>query len=123
MEKQKNAHKNDIVSIKLKEEVKIGSIVLKTTDYNLNKEIDTLNNKIMDGKYHYGRGASVFIQIHNGLLENIDFVGGEYVLGAWDSDDVYMESGIVAATCTDTSVLRNVYFILFMTIVVLTRIA
>lgn len=35
-----NAYKGDIVSIKLKEEVKIDSIVLKTTDYNLNKEIE-----------------------------------------------------------------------------------
>ena len=34
------AHKGDIVSIKLKEEVKKDSIVLKTTDYNLNKMID-----------------------------------------------------------------------------------
>lgn len=34
------AYKNDIVSIKIKDEVKINSIVLKTTDYNLNKEIE-----------------------------------------------------------------------------------
>lgn len=34
------AYKNDIVSIKIKEEVKKGSTVLKTTDYNLNKEIE-----------------------------------------------------------------------------------
>jgi len=34
------AHKGDIVSIKIKEDVKTGSIVLKTTDYNLNKEIE-----------------------------------------------------------------------------------
>lgn len=34
------AYKNDIVSIKTKDEVKIDSIVLKTTDYNLNKEIE-----------------------------------------------------------------------------------
>lgn len=34
------AYKNDVVSIKIKDEVKINSIVLKTTDYNLNKEIE-----------------------------------------------------------------------------------
>ena len=34
------AYKNDIVSIKIKDEVKINSIVLKTTDYKLNKEIE-----------------------------------------------------------------------------------
>ena len=36
------AYKNDIVSIKIKDEVKINSIVLKTTDYNLNKEIENI---------------------------------------------------------------------------------
>ena len=34
------AYKGDVVSIKIKEDVKVGSIVLKTTDYNLNKEIE-----------------------------------------------------------------------------------
>ena len=36
------AYKNDIVSIKIKDDVKINSIVLKTTDYNLTKEIENI---------------------------------------------------------------------------------
>ena len=109
----------DVIAVPLIRETGINSIVKDikfvsnvTTYISSNEDITdyTLNNKIMDGKYHYGRGASLFIQIHNGLLENIDFVGGDYILGSWDSDDVLMESGILVAAATDTSVIRNIYF-------------
>ena len=45
--KVSNAYKNDIISIPLKEKVKIGSFVLKTTDYN---QLNRINDLIKIGK-------------------------------------------------------------------------
>ena len=49
--KVSEAHKNDVVTLFIKEKVENGSIVVKTTDYNLNKQIENLikekNRKVL----------------------------------------------------------------------------
>ena len=68
------AYKNDTVSIKIKDEVKINSIVLKTTDYNLSKEIE---NKLkhetrkvsIDGEMNLYIGKPVELILNDGINE------------------------------------------------------
>ena len=68
------AYKNDIVSIKTKEEVKINSIVLKTTDYNLNKEIENnIKNQtrkvLINGTITLHIDKPVIITLNDGINE------------------------------------------------------
>jgi len=68
------AYKNDIVSIKTKEEVKINSIVLKTTDYNLNKEIENnIKNQtrkvLINGEINLYIDKPVVLILNDGLNE------------------------------------------------------
>lgn len=66
------AYKNDVVSIKVKEDVKEGSIVLKTTDYYLNKEIE---NKLkqetrkvnINGEINLYINKPIELQINDGI--------------------------------------------------------
>ena len=76
------AYKNDIVSIKIKDEVKINSIVLKTTDYKLNKEIE---NKIKEETRKVGINGIINLYIDKPVElilndeENIAEVTGDIV--------------------------------------------
>ena len=73
--KADKAYKDDVVSIKIKDEVKKNSIVLKTTDYNLNKEIE---NKLKQetrkvnivGKINLYIGKPVELILNDGINES-----------------------------------------------------
>jgi len=73
------AYKNDVINIKVKDEVQINSLVLKTTDYNLNKEIENkLQNSIrkikITGVINLYINQPIELEISDGL-NNIKVTG------------------------------------------------
>ena len=75
-----NAYKNDVISIKVKEAVKKGSTVLKTTDYLLNKKIENeLKNSfrkvLIDGEINLCIGKPMNLVVNDGI-NKVSVYGG-----------------------------------------------